>query len=704
MSAMVSDLFSPKSLAVIGASRNPAKVGHTVLRNIVESGYKGRVYPVNPKADEILVLKCYKSVLDIPDDVDLAVITVPAQIVLDVAKECGEKGVKYLVVISAGFKEIGGEGVDREKELINIGRKYGMRILGPNCLGFIDTFTPLNATFAAVMPKKGRIAFISQSGALITAILDWSIRRGLGFSKIVSLGNKADLDEIDFIQAIGQDKNTKVILLYVESIEKGRRFIEVAREVSKVKPIVVIKGGITEAGAKAAMSHTGAMAGSFTSYRVAFKKSGVLAANTLSELFDYAMAFSNQPIPAGNRIAIITNAGGPGILTTDLSVKYGLRLASFNMDTISKLRSKLPPAAAIYNPVDVLGDARANRYEFAIDTVLSDENVDGLIVILTPQAITEPVETAKAIVKMHRKYPDKPIVAAFIGGDIVQEAANILIEHGIPCFDLPERAVVAMSGLCTYREYLEFFEKIIEKEVKFYDVDFERARRIIDKVKSEGRKVLLEVEAKELVRAYGIPTPITVLVKSEDEAVEAASKMGYPVVLKVASPQILHKTDIGGVILNINSDNEVREAFRTILSRVRRYAPRATLYGITVQKMVPKGREVIVGVTKDPTFGHLIMFGSGGIYANILKDVSFRLTPITLAEAKDMVRETKAYALLKGVRGESPADIASVINVLLRLNQLVQEIPEIVEMDINPLFVYEEGEGCIALDVKVVIS
>jgi len=701
---VVSDLFSPKSLAVIGASRNPAKVGHTILRNIVESGYKGRVYPVNPKADEILGLKCYKSVLDIPDDVDLVVITVPAQIVLDVAEECGEKGVKYLVVISAGFKEIGGEGVDREKELINIGRKYGMRILGPNCLGFIDTFTPLNATFAAVTPKKGRIAFISQSGALITAILDWSIRRGLGFSKIVSLGNKADLDEVDFIQAIGQDRNTKVILLYVESIEKGRRFIEVARQVSKVKPIVVIKGGITEAGAKAAMSHTGAMAGSFTSYRVAFKKSGVLAASTLSELFDYAMAFSNQPIPAGKKIAIITNAGGPGILTTDLSVKYGLSLAGFSMVTINKLRSKLPPAAAIYNPVDVLGDARADRYEFAIDTVLSDENVDGLIIILTPQAMTEPVETAKVIVKMHRKYPDKPVVAAFIGGDIVQEAVKMLIEHGIPCFDLPERAVVAMSGLCMYREFLEFFEKIVEKQVKFYDVDFERARRIIDKARSEGRKVLLEVEAKELVRAYGIPAPITVLVKTEDEAVEAANKMGYPVVLKVASPQILHKTDIGGVVLNINSDDEVREAFRTILSRVRRFAHRATLYGITVQKMVPKGREVIVGITKDPTFGHLIMFGSGGIYANILKDVSFRLTPITPDEAKDMVRETKAYAMLKGVRGEPPADVASVINVLLRLNQLVQDIPEIVEMDINPLFVYEEGEGCIALDVKVVIS
>ena len=701
---MIEDLFSPRSVAIIGASRNPAKVGHTILRNTVKSGYKGKIYPINPKAKEILGIRCYKSILDVPDEVDLAVIAVPAPAVLNVAKECGEKNVKHLVIISAGFKEIGGEGVDRERKLISIGKKYGMRILGPNCLGFIDTYTPLNVTFAAAMPRKGKIAFISQSGALITAILDWSIRRGIGFSKIISLGNKADLDETDFIRALGRDKNTNVILLYIESIENGLKFIEVARKVSAEKPIIVVKGGITEAGAKAAMSHTGAMAGSFTSYSAAFKKSGILLASTLDELFDYALAFSNQPIPASNNIAIVTNAGGPGIITADLSVKHGLRLSSFNIDTINKLRSNLPPAAAIYNPVDVLGDARADRYEFAIKAVLSDENVSGLIVILTPQAMTEPLETAKAILRAHSMYPNKPIIAAFIGGETAEEAAKLLIENGVPCFDLPERAVIAMKGLCMYRKYLDLLEKVPERTVRFYDVDLTRARRIIENVREEGRKVLLEVEAKELIRAYGIPTPLTVLVRTEDEAVEAANKIGYPVVLKVSSPQILHKTDIGGVVLNINSDGEVREAFRTILNRARKYVPRAVLYGITVQKMVPRGREVIIGVSKDPTFGYLIMFGSGGIYANLFRDVSFRLAPVTLGEVKEMLRETKAYAILKGIRGEPPADISSVINIILRVNQLIQNIPEIVEMDINPLFVYEEGEGCLALDVKIVIS
>ena len=701
---MIEDLFTPRSIAIIGASRNPAKVGHTILKNAIKSGYKGRIYPINPKAEEILGVKCYKSILDVPEEVNLAVIAIPAHAVLDVAEECGEKGVKYLVVISAGFKEIGGEGVDRERKLISIGKKYGMRILGPNCLGFIDTYTPLNVTFAAVMPRKGKIAFISQSGALITAILDWSIRRGIGFSKIISLGNKADLDEVDFIQALGQDRNTNVILLYIESVENGFRFIETARKVSMRKPIIVVKGGVTEAGAKAAMSHTGAMAGSFTSYKVAFKKSGILLANTLDELFDYALAFSSQPIPASNNIAIVTNAGGPGIITADLSVKHGLRLTSFSINTINKLRSNLPPAAAIYNPVDVLGDARADRYEFAIKTVLADENVSGLIVILTPQAMSEPLETAKAILRVHNMYPNKPIVAAFIGGETVEKAAKLLIENGIPCFDLPERAVIAMKGLCMYRKYLDILEKIPVRTVRFYDVDLTKARGIIEKVKEEGRRVLLEVEAKELIRAYGIPTPLTVLVRTEDEAVEAANRIGYPVVLKVSSPQILHKTDIGGVVLNINSDREVREAFRTILNRARRYAPKAVLYGITVQKMVPKGREVIIGVSKDPTFGYLIMFGSGGIYANLFRDVSFRLTPITLEEVREMLRETKAYAILKGIRGEPPADISSVINVILRVNQIIQDIPEIVEMDINPLFVYEEGEGCLALDVKIVIS
>lgn len=701
---MSNGLFNPRSVAVIGASREPTKVGYTLLKNIINSGYSGNIYPVNPKADEVLGLKCYKSISEVPSEVDLAVIAVPAQAVIEVAEECGRRGVKYLTVISAGFKEIGGEGADREKELVNIARRYGMRVLGPNCLGFIDSYTPLNATFAAVTPRKGRIAFVSQSGALITAILDWSIKRGIGFSKIVSLGNKADLDEVYFIQTIGEDVNTKVILLYVESIERGREFVDIAKQVSMKKPIVVLKGGVTEAGARAAMSHTGAMTGGFTAYEVAFKKAGIIVASNISELFDYAIAFSNQPIPAGNNIAVVTNAGGPGIITTDLSLKMGLRLSSFNSSTISSLKSKLPLAAAIYNPVDVLGDARADRYRSALDIVLSDESVNGLIVILTPQAMTEPIETAKAIIEVSRKHPGKPVIAAFIGGEAVREAADMLISEGIPCFDLPERAVLALSGLCKYRDYLDALEKAVERYVKFYDVDASRAREIISIARSDGRRVLLEVEARELMRAYGIPVPPAFLAKSEDEAVNAANKMGYPVALKISSPQILHKTDVGGVVLNVNSDAEVREAYRTILSRVSRYAPRAMLYGVTVQKMVPRGREVIVGLTKDQVFGHMIMFGLGGIYANVFRDVSFRLTPVTPSEAMDMIKETKAYAMLRGIRGEAAADIASIVNVILRLNQLVQDVPEIVEMDINPLFVYNEGEGCIALDIKVVFS
>ncbi len=700
----MSSIFNPRSVAVIGASRDPTKVGHTVLKNIINSGYKGRIYPVNPKADEILGLKSYKSVSEIPDEVDLALIAIPAPSVLEVAEECGKKGVKNLVVISAGFKEIGGEGIDRERALVNIARKYEMRVLGPNCLGFIDMHTPINASFSAVTPRKGRIAFVSQSGALITAILDWSIKKGIGFSKIVSLGNKADLDEVDFMQIIGEDTDTKVILLYIEAIERGQKFVEVAQQVVRKKPIVVLKGGVTEVGARAVMSHTGAMAGGFTAYETAFRKAGILIANTLDEVFDYAIAFSTQPLPNTKNIAIVTNAGGPGVIAADHSLKMGLRLATFSPDTINKLRAKLPPAAAIYNPVDVLGDARADRYEYAIDTVLSDEGVSGLIVILTPQAMTEPVETAKVIVKLSKKYPDKPIAAAFIGGDAVSEAVDILTKEGIPVFDFPERAVLALSGLSRYREYVDFLEKAISRQVRFYDVDIAKTRDIIKAVRNEGRKVLLEIEAKELMRSYGIPTPPTILARTEDEAVEAANKLGYPVVLKISSPQILHKSDIGGVIVNIKSEAEVREAFRTIIERARRYAPKAVIYGVTINRMIPSGKEVIIGVTKDNVFGHLIMFGLGGIYTNIFRDVSFRLAPITPDEAMEMIKETKAYQLLRGYRGEPPSDIASIVNIILRINQLVQDFPEIAEIDINPLFVYNEGEGSIALDVKVVLS
>jgi acetyltransferase len=695
------ELFKPRSVVVVGASREPGKVGHAVLRNIIESGFKGEVYPVNPRADKILGLNTYKSVLEVPGDVDLAVIVIPAQAVLDVMEECGRKGVKYAVVISAGFKEIGGEGIEREGKLIEIARKYGVRVVGPNCLGIIDLHTPLNASFASIPETKGGIAFISQSGALLSAILDWAPKAGIGFSKIVSLGNKADLNEVDFLTYLGEDPETKVILLYLESIADGRRFIEVGSTVTRKKPVILLKGGITEAGAKAALSHTGSMAGGITALKAALRKAGIIQVSSVSELFDMAIAFNSQPIPTGSRVGIVTNAGGAGVVISDLLVSRGLKLAEPSRYTVDYLKSVLPPVASVYNPVDVIGDAKADRYGVAIEALLRDPNIDSLLVILTPQVVTEPEETAKVIVELSRRYPSKPILAIFMGGGKVEKATRILIENNIPVYDMPERAVTAVLGLSNYREFRELLTKALEY-VEVFDVDKEKALEIIEEVRRQGRRVLLEHEAKEIVRSYGIPVVPTKLAVSEDRAVEIARKLGYPVVVKISSPDIIHKSDIGGVITNLKSDDEVAEAFRTVISNARRYVPTASIYGATVQKMVPKGREVIIGATKDPVFGHLIMFGLGGIYIELFKDVSFRLAPLSMYEAKEMITETKAYTLLRGFRGEPPADINSIVNILLRVSKLVTDIPQIVEIDINPLFVYEIG--AIAVDARIIIE
>lgn len=697
-------LFKPRSVAVVGASREPGKVGYAVLKNIIESGYRGEIYPVNPKADKILGLNVYKSISEIPSDIDLAIIVVPVQTVLDVLEECGKKNVKNAVVITAGFKEIGGEGIERERKLIEIAKKYGVRIVGPNCLGIMDLYTPINATFGPpTPPRKGGIAFISQSGALLSAILDWSLKTGIGFSKIISLGNKADLNEIEFIEYLGEDPETKVILLYLESIVEGRKFVNIGSTVSRKKPIVLLKGGITEAGARAALSHTGSMAGGAIALKAAMRKSGIIHVTTVSELFDMAIAFSMQSIPQGDRVGIVTNAGGGGVITSDVLVSKGLKLASLSKQTIDYLRNNLPPAAAIYNPVDVLGDAQADRYKLAIEILLKDPGVDSLITILTPQVITNPEEVAKTIIELNKKYPSKPIIAVFIGGEKVEKAVKMLIENDVPVYDMPERGVAALLGLSMYRELREYIIKTLD-QMNIHDVDKEKALSIIENAKKQNRRTLLESEAKNVIKSYGISVAPTILATSENEAAEIANSLGYPVVLKIASPDILHKSDIGGVMVNIKSENEVREAFRTIISNAVKYAPRSSIYGVVVQKMVPKGREVIVGVTRDVVFGHIIMFGLGGIYTELFKDVSFRLTPLSLYEAREMVMETKAYTLLKGFRGEPAADISSVINVLLRVSKLVTDIPEIVEMDINPLFVYEEGAGSIAIDAKVVIE
>ena len=698
---MLDGFFTPSSVAVIGASREPGKVGYEILKNILASGYKGKVYPINPNAIEIQGVKCYPSVLDVPEPIDLGIVTLPATLVARIANEAATKGLKGLVIISAGFKEAGSEGAKLEREVADICHKVGMRLLGPNCLGFIDTVTPLNASFAPDTPRRGSIAFVSQSGALGTAVLDWAVTERIGFSKFVSLGNKADLNECDILDTLADEEETKVILLYIENVTDGERFIKTASTVTQKKPVIVLKSGVSAAGARAASSHTGAMAGSDLVFNVAFAQTGVIRVSTAEELFDLAEAFSTQPIPAGPNVAIVTNAGGPGILATDACERYNLKVAPVGPETVEKLRNKLPPAAGFFNPIDILGDAPASRYRFALETMLDSPDVDSLLVILTPQAMTESADTAKTIIEVAARFRNKPITAAFIGGGAVQKAIALLEDAQIPCYQFPERAIQAIAELTKYGERVKTTH--IDKFPSI-EVNGQKAADILKSARGSERLILYASEASQLASAYGIPTPLIELATTADEAVLAASRLGYPVVLKIESPQILHKSDIGGVKLNVTSEEEVRRSFYELIGRARIFYPSATVVGVNVQKMVPQGREMIVGMTRDVTFGPMIMFGLGGIYVNFLRDVAFRLSPLSREAAMEMVQETKAYTLLRGIRGETASDIDSVVDVLLRVSKLVTDFPEINELDINPLLVYEKGKGSLALDFKVVIT
>ncbi|MEE8323619.1 MAG: acetate--CoA ligase [Candidatus Bathyarchaeia archaeon] len=698
---MLNPLFKPSSIAVIGASRTPGKVGHEVLRNIVNSGFKGRIYPINPNTSEIFGLKCYPNILDVDGNIDLCVVAVPAEIVPRIIEGIGEKKVKILIILSSGFKESGIEGAKREDAVMNVCKKHKIRVLGPNCLGIIDTNTPLNASFAPTLPRKGNIAFISQSGALGTALLDWAIEEGIGFNKIVSLGNKADINETELIQELMDDDSTKVIILYLEGVENGRQFVRVAREVTQKKPLIILKSGITSAGARAVSSHTGTLAGSDLAYTVAFEYAGVIRVTTTEELFNLAEAFSTQPIPQGPNVAIITNAGGPGILATDACEKFGLKIAPITASIVKKLREKLPSAASFFNPIDLLGDATPERYKFAIDTVLQSEEVHNALIILTSQAMTNSRETAKTIIELKRKFPEKPVVTSFLGGKRVKAAIEILEGGKIPNYAFPEKAIQALSSLYRYKEY-----KLSppQKDIVQFEVNRERVKILLKKVADEGRATLKAIEAMEIINTYGISTPPLQFAATAEEAVRKTEQMGYPVVMKIESPQILHKTDIGGVKLDISSSDEVRTSFYELIGRAHIFNPRATILGVNVQKMIPSGREMIIGMNRDLTFGPMLMFGLGGIYVNFLKDVSFRLSPLSEENAWEMIKETKAYLLLRGIRGEPSSDIDSVVDVMLRVSQLVTDFTQINEMDINPLFVYEKGKGCLALDIKMTIK
>ncbi|MBO9309277.1 MAG: acetate--CoA ligase family protein [Chloroflexi bacterium] len=703
---MLETFFSPKSVAIVGASRDATKLGNVVLRNAIEGGYKGRLYPINPKADEILGYKAYPSVQALPEVPDLAVIVIPYPHVPAAVEDCGKKGVPSVVIISAGFREAGYEGMNRELEVLRIAKQYNIRVIGPNCLGVIDCSTPLNLTFAAGTPPSGPIDFMSQSGALGVAILDWAMAGSeIGFNKFVSLGNKADVSEIDLMRAWADDPKSRVILIYSEGLPNGQEFIRVAREVSRKKPIVMIKSGVTQAGSRAVSSHTGSLAGSEQAYRAAFRQAGVLRAETLQELFDYALAFAYQPLLAGDRIAIVTNAGGPGILCTDALERKGLQLARFTSETTKSLQDFLPDAASANNPVDVLGDALPDRYAYALERVALDPNVDGIIAIVTPQAMTDVHETGRAIGRcahmIRERGLNKPLLACLMGEFKVKPAVEMLAaEYGVPNYPFPERAANALAAMRDYRE-LRAAPKL---RVERFEVDNARVRRVIQKVRAEGRVAIGDAESREIMSAYRLRIPQAELAATADQAVAIASEIGYPVVLKIASPDILHKTDVGGVKVGLNSASDVRDAFDLIVYRAQRYVPNATIWGCLVQEMIPKGTEFLVGMSRDPQFGPLVTFGLGGIYVEALKDVTFRIAPFDRTAASEMLSEIRAHALLDGIRGQPPADKEAIIETLLRISQLVTDFPEIVELDINPLMVYERGRGAIALDARLVLS
>lgn len=701
--ARVRAIFEPTSVAVVGASQRQGSVGLAVFKNLLEGGFSGVIYPVNVRAHSVCGVKAYPSLAAIPDPVDLAIIIVPAPQVTQVAREAGEKGVKGLVVITAGFREIGKAGLVMEEELKAVCQEYSMSLVGPNCLGVINTDKSfsLNASFARRPPLPGNIGFISQSGALCTAVLDYAARKNIGFSKFISVGNKADIDELALLRYLHEDPETKVIMMYVEDLRHGFEFIDTVREITggdNPTPIVAVKSGRTAAGAAAVSSHTGSLAGSEAVYDALFQQSGIYRAQTISHLFDYAIAFATQPLPKSNRVAIITNAGGPGIIATDITMNVGLTLAKFSQDTTDVLESSLPATANIHNPVDVIGDAGVDRYRAAYEAVLRDENVDGVIFILTPQSMTDIYATAQIIPALAKK-SGKPVLTSFMGELDVRNAIDFLEESHMPHYHFPEMAARAMGAM--YRH----FKWISRQHLAEIEITPNRAqaRLVIEAALASGKTYLGEVEGNKILAAYGFPVLPSRLVTSAEEAATAVRELGRSV-FKIVSPQIVHKSDVGGVRVGISTDDEARDAYDDIVKIVSANVPEAEIEGIFVQQMAGKGVEVILGINRYKVFGPLLMFGLGGIFVEIFKDVSFRLAPIRHNAARRMVRSIQAYPMLDGARGAEPCDTDELERCLILLSALATENPEIAELDINPLFVHAKGRGCSVADCRILLD
>jgi acetate---CoA ligase (ADP-forming) len=692
-------ILRPRSIAVIGASRRAGTIGYQIVANLLRHGYQGVVYPVNPKAGSIHAVPAYASVGDIPGEVDLAMVVVPKEHVLDVVDQCGAKGIKGLVVISAGFREVGGAGAERERELVDRVRRYGMRLVGPNCMGVMSTAPELrmNATFAPSMPPAGPVSLMSQSGAMGVTILDYASEYGIGINDFVSVGNKPDVSGNDLVQYWADDERTRVILMYLENFGNPRTFTRLARKITKHKPIIVVKAGRSGAGARAASSHTGALAGLDVATDALLAQCGVIRVDTVEELFDMAMAFGTLPVPAGNRVAIVTNAGGPGIIIADACEGRGLEVVPLSDETQASLREVLAAEASVRNPVDMIASATPESYRLVLDRVLRDENVDAAIAAFVPPLGVRQEDVAQAIVAAKRGQ-EKPVLAVLMGREGLPAGRAQLKEAGVPGYIFPESAAKALAAMYRHRQWLERPEGTIRE----FEVDRDAVQRVVRQACERGTDHLAGPEALAVFQAYGIPVLESRVVTTSDEAAAAAEELGLPVVLKVESADVVHKSDVGGVVVNLGTAEEVRAEFDAMMARVRAKLPDAQLDGALIQPFVRGGRETIIGGTTDPTFGPLLMFGLGGIYVEALQDVSFRVSPVSDEDAREMVRAIRGYKVLEGFRGEPPVDQATLIEMIQRVSQLMAENPEIEELDINPFLIKQHGG--VALDARIRVS
>ena len=694
--------FSPKSITIIGASEKPG-VGKTIFYNIAKH-FKGKIYPVTPSNPTVGGLTAYKNVLDIPDSIDLAVVAAPSKFTPSVMEEVGKKGIKGAIIVSAGFKEVDEVGAKLEREVGEIAKRYDIKVIGPNCLGIMSFSKDniMNSTFLKITPKYGNIALVSQSGAICAATVEDAEAQNIGFSKVISMGNKVDMDESDVLELLAEDEDTRVIVMYLEDIRNARRFMEIAKKITaeRKKPIIVLKAGRTAEGAKAAASHTGALGGSDANYEAAFAQCGVIRVDTMGELFDLATAFSKQPLPDGD-VVIVSNAGGPAIISTDSCSRYGLKMADISSirDEIAKV---IPAYGSPRNPVDIVGDADYIRFEKVLLLTLAHPNVGSVVTMCTPSATLNYDDLARVLVKMSQQFPNKTILASLMGLAEGTENRRIMSEGGIPYYLYSEPAIRTLKAMYDFKKWVD--EASNKRDTLQFAKDTSKVKSIFENVRKNGRSNLLEEEGYEVLEAYSFPTPKSILCTTERECMDAAKQIGYPLVMKIVSPDIIHKSDAGGVKVGIKTDDELRNSFRTITENALKYKSDAKIKGALVQEMVKSAKETILGASQDPTFGPVIMFGLGGIYVEVLKDVVFRIVPIDEQEAMNMVESIKTIKLLKGVRGEKSSDLKAIADSLQRLSQLVIDFPEIKEFDINPLLVLEEGKGARVVDARIILN